>query len=42
MRVIVRAGANQAYMNCVLTLLSEDGDVYVVFKPYYFNHAMVV
>lgn len=39
--VVITAGANQAYMNCVCTLLSE-GDKCVVFKPYYFNHVMAV
>jgi len=40
-QVIVTSGANQAYMNCVLTLLSE-GDLSVMFKPYYFNHVMAI
>ncbi|KAL3815485.1 hypothetical protein ACHAXA_000722 [Cyclostephanos tholiformis] len=45
--VIVTSGANQAYVNCVLTLLDEvddanDGGVCVVFEPYYFNHVMAV
>uniref|UniRef100_A0A7S4HNF3 Aminotransferase class I/classII large domain-containing protein n=1 Tax=Odontella aurita TaxID=265563 RepID=A0A7S4HNF3_9STRA len=39
--IIVTSGANQAYVNCVLTLLSE-GDRCVVFRPYYFNHVMAV
>lgn len=39
--VMVTSGANQAYVNCVLTLLSE-GDKCVVFQPYYFNHVMAV
>eukprot|EP00521_Asterionellopsis_glacialis_P010218 CAMPEP_0195302746 /NCGR_PEP_ID=MMETSP0707-20130614/31592_1 /TAXON_ID=33640 /ORGANISM="Asterionellopsis glacialis, Strain CCMP134" /LENGTH=413 /DNA_ID=CAMNT_0040366079 /DNA_START=284 /DNA_END=1525 /DNA_ORIENTATION=+ len=39
--VMVTAGANQAYTNCVLTLLSQ-GDKCVVFKPYYFNHVMAI
>lgn len=39
--IIVTSGANQAYMNCVLTLMSE-GDLCVVFKPYYFNHVMAI
>lgn len=34
--VIITSGANQAYMNCVLTLLSE-GDLSVIFTPYYFK-----
>ncbi len=41
LEVIVTSGANQAYMNCVLTLLDE-GDLSVVFKPYYFNHVMAI
>ena len=32
--VMVTVGANQAYTNCVLTLL-EEGHACVVFKPYY-------
>jgi aspartate/methionine/tyrosine aminotransferase len=45
--VIVTSGANQAYVNCVLTLLDEvddDGNrcKCVVFSPYYFNHVMAV
>jgi aspartate/methionine/tyrosine aminotransferase len=39
--VIVTSGANQAYVNCVLTLLDE-GSACVVFGPYYFNHVMAV
>lgn len=39
--IMVTAGANQAYVNCVLTFLSE-GDKCVVFRPYYFNHVMAV
>lgn len=37
--VMVTSGANQAYMNCVLSLL-EGGDQAVFFRPYYFNHIM--
>ena len=40
-KVIVTSGANQAYVNCVLTLLSE-GEGAVVFRPYYFNHVMAI
>eukprot|EP00586_Coscinodiscus_wailesii_P014827 CAMPEP_0172501526 /NCGR_PEP_ID=MMETSP1066-20121228/150644_1 /TAXON_ID=671091 /ORGANISM="Coscinodiscus wailesii, Strain CCMP2513" /LENGTH=447 /DNA_ID=CAMNT_0013276339 /DNA_START=196 /DNA_END=1539 /DNA_ORIENTATION=+ len=40
--VMVTAGANQAYVNCVLTLLSTGGDKGVVFAPYYFNHVMAL
>ena len=39
--VMVTAGANQAYMNCILTLLNE-GQTCVLFQPYYFNHLMAV
>jgi aspartate/methionine/tyrosine aminotransferase len=39
--VMVTSGANQAYVNCVLTLLSEE-DRSVVFQPYYFNHVMAI
>jgi Aspartate/tyrosine/aromatic aminotransferase len=39
--VIVTSGANQAYMNCICTLLSE-GEQCIVFRPYYFNHVMAV
>ena len=37
--VIVTAGANQAFMNCLLTFCDHNDGV-VMFKPYYFNHAM--
>ena len=45
--VMVTAGANQAYVNCVLTLMDEDDGTgsqsrCVVFEPYYFNHVMAV
>lgn len=39
--VMITSGANQAFVNCVLTLLSQ-GDKCVVFRPYYFNHVMAV
>lgn len=39
--VMVTVGANQAYMNCILTLLN-GGDKAVVFAPYYFNHVMAI
>lgn len=39
--VMVTSGANQAYVNCVVTLLDEGGKC-VVFEPYYFNHVMAV
>lgn len=52
--VMVTTGANQAYMNCVLTLLNSSSssspngntttneDLAVVFCPYYFNHVMAL
>ena len=44
---MVTSGANQAFMNCVLTLLDEDDEMgniskCVVFEPYYFNHVMAI
>lgn len=39
--VMVTAGANQAFVNCLLTLC-DQGDGVVLFKPYYFNHAMAL
>ena len=39
--VMITAGANQAYMNCILTLL-QQGQQCVVFQPYYFNHVMAI
>jgi len=45
LQLIVTSGANQAYMNCILTLLSDNNDTTdtcVVFKPYYFNHVMAI
>ena len=39
--VIVTVGANQAYTNCILTLMNQDQKV-VVFAPFYFNHVMAV
>jgi len=39
--VMVTSGANQAFVNCAVTLLSQ-GDKCIVFKPYYFNHVMAV
>ena len=41
--VMVTVGANQAYVNCVLALLSTaTQDRAVVFRPYYFNHYMAL
>ncbi|KAK9839419.1 hypothetical protein WJX81_001094 [Elliptochloris bilobata] len=39
--VMVTAGANQAFVNIVLTLL-DAGDRAVLFRPYYFNHLMAL
>ena len=39
--VMVTVGANQAFVNCVITLLHE-GDKCVVFAPFYFNHVMAL
>lgn len=39
--VMVTVGANQAYVNCVLTCLSDESKS-IIFKPYYFNHAMAM
>lgn len=40
-RVMVTAGANQAFVNLVLTLLDSQDSV-VLFAPYYFNHLMAI
>jgi hypothetical protein len=37
----VTAGANQAFVNIVLSLVDESDSV-VLFKPYYFNHIMAL
>jgi aromatic aminotransferase len=39
--VMVTVGANQAYVNCILTLLDQESKA-VVFAPYYFNHVMAI
>jgi len=39
--VMVTQGANQAYMNIVLTLLDHK-DKAVIFSPFYFNHRMAL
>ena len=39
--VMVTVGANQAFVNCAITLLQES-DKCVVFAPYYFNHVMAL
>jgi aromatic aminotransferase len=38
---MVTAGANQAFVNVVLTLVDAEDSV-VLFKPYYFNHLMAI
>lgn len=40
-RIMVTAGANQAFVNLVLTLL-DPSDRVVLFVPYYFNHLMAI
>lgn len=37
--IMVTAGANQAFVNVVLTVC-DPGDSVVMFRPYYFNHQM--
>ena len=39
--VMITVGANQAYMNCILSLVNQDQKV-VVFAPFYFNHKMAI
>lgn len=39
--VMITSGANQAFMNVVLTLVDANDSV-VLFKPYYFNHYMAL
>jgi len=39
--VMVTAGANQAFVNVVLTLC-DPSDRVVLFRPYYFNHLMAL
>ncbi len=40
-RIIVTAGANQAFLNAMLCIC-EPGDEVVLLAPYYFNHHMAV
>ncbi len=40
-RIIVTAGANQAFLNVVLCLC-DPGDEVVLLAPYYFNHHMAI
>jgi aromatic aminotransferase len=39
--VMVTAGANQAFVNILLTL-TDASDPVVLYKPFYFNHLMAV
>jgi aromatic aminotransferase len=39
--VMITVGANQAYTNCILSLVNQDQKV-IVFAPYYFNHVMAI
>jgi aromatic aminotransferase len=39
--VMITVGANQAYTNCILSLVNQDQKV-VVFAPFYFNHVMAI
>jgi aspartate/methionine/tyrosine aminotransferase len=38
---MVTAGANQGFVNVLLTL-TDASDPVVLFKPYYFNHLMAI
>ncbi len=40
-RILVTAGANQAFMNAVLAVC-DPGDEVILLTPYYFNHEMAV
>lgn len=40
-KIMVTAGANQAFVNIVLALL-DPWDKVVLFRPYYFNHLMAL
>jgi len=40
--IMVTAGANQAYVNCVLALANGFGSKQIIFLPYYFNHKMAI
>ena len=40
-RIIVTAGANQAFLNAVLAIC-DPGDEVILLAPYYFNHEMAV
>jgi aspartate/methionine/tyrosine aminotransferase len=40
-RIVVTAGANQAFVNAVLTVC-DPGDEVILLAPYYFNHEMAV
>jgi len=40
-RILVTAGANQAFLNAIL-VLCDPGDEVILLSPYYFNHEMAV
>jgi len=40
-RIIVTAGANQAFLNVILAIC-DPGDEVILLSPYYFNHEMAV
>jgi aspartate/methionine/tyrosine aminotransferase len=40
-RILVTAGANQAFLNAVLAIC-DPGDEVILLSPYYFNHEMAV
>jgi aspartate/methionine/tyrosine aminotransferase len=40
-RIIVTAGANQAFLNAVLCIC-DPGDEVILLSPYYFNHEMAI
>lgn len=40
-QVMVTAGANQAFVNAILTI-ADPGDEIILLRPYYFNHEMAL
>jgi aspartate/methionine/tyrosine aminotransferase len=40
-RILVTAGANQAFMNAILCIC-DPGDEVILLSPYYFNHEMAI
>lgn len=38
--IIVTSGANQAFLNCVLTMMDTASEKAIAFRPFYFNHVM--